>query len=210
MSIITKQYIIDLAFTKEPWKKITYKNIQKLSKKRSKSYIYKALGRLIKEKLVIPEKVGRSILYSLNLESVYAQNYMALLEEFNAWSNKKIPLEIISRLENKIFLITQFYILLVTGSYAKKKQTEKSDLDVVVICDDKINPQKIYAEIKLESELSKPKVHLYVFTKEQFLNMLLNTKQNYGKEIANNHLIFRGGSAYYSILQEAIVNGFRG
>lgn len=210
MRIITKQYEVDSVFIKEPWKKLTYKDIQRISGKKSKSYIYAVLERLTKEKIAIPEKVGKSILYNLNLNSAYVQNYMAFLEEFNAWNSKHIPSDIISTLGTKIITITPFYTLIVTGSYAKNTQNKKSDLDVVIVCDDSVNPEKINAELKLESQLSIPSVHLYVFTKKQFLAMLLDTKQNYGKEIARNHLIFRGGSAYYSILSEAIEHGFRG
>jgi predicted nucleotidyltransferase len=210
MNIITKQYAIDSVFIKEPWKELTYRDIQLLSKKKSRSYVYSAIDRLVTNRIVITRKVGKSILYSPNLNSPYVQNYMAFLEEFNAWASRHIPTQIISNLATKIFSITPFYTLIVTGSYAKKAQTSKSDLDIVFICDDKIDPQKINAELKLESELSIPKVHLYVFTRKQFLEMLSDKKENYGKEIARYHLIFKGGSAYYSILTEAIRNGFRG
>ncbi|MDP1696129.1 MAG: nucleotidyltransferase domain-containing protein [archaeon] len=210
MALITEQYAVDSVFTKEPWKKLTYRDIQRLSGKKSRSYIYKALERLIEEKIIIPEKIGKSILYGLNLDSTYVQNYMAFLEEFNAWTSKHVPSEILSKLGNKILKVTPFYILIVTGSYAKKTHTKKSDLDVVVICGDEIEPKKIYAELSLASELSIPKVHLYVFNKKQFLEMLFTEKQNYGKEFAKSHLLFNGGSAYYSILQEAIRHGFRG
>jgi len=209
MSLITEQYAIDSAFTREPWKSLTYRDIQKISKKKSRSYVYKALKRLLQEKIIKSETVGKSILYSMNINSIYTQNYMAFLEEFAAGTSN-LPLQILSNLGAKIALITPFYALLVTGSYAKKTQTKKSDLDIIVICDDRVNPRDIYAELKLESELSIPKVHLYVFTKKQFLEMLLSKKENYGKEIARHHMIFRGGSAYYSILAEAIQNGFRG
>ena len=210
MALITEQYAIDSVFTKEPWKKLTYRDIQLLSGKKSRSYIYRALRRLIEEKIIIPENVGKSILYGLNLDSTYVQNYMAFLEEFNAWTSKHIPIDIIAKLGGKIFPVTPFYILIVTGSYAKKTYTKKSDLDIVVICGDEIEPKKIYAELSLVSELSIPKIHLYVFTKKQLLEMFLNEKQNYGKELAKNHLLFNGGSTYYSILQEAMKHGFRG
>lgn len=210
MGIITEQYTIDSAFTKEPWKKLTYRDIQKISKKKSRSYIYDAIDRLKEQKIIIPEEVGKSILYSLNINSPFVQNYVAFLEEYKAWTSRTIPLEIVSKLGTKISQITPFYTLIVTGSYAKGTQTNKSDLDIVIVCDDKVDPQKINAEVKLEAQTSIPEVHLYVFRKQEFTEMLLNTKQNYGKEIARNHLIFKGGSAYYSILAEAILNGFRG
>ena len=55
-----------------------------------------------------------------------------------------------------------------------------------------------------------PEVHPYIFTQEQFYQMLTTKEENYGKEMARNNLIITGGKIYYSILQEAIKHGFNG
>ena len=208
MGILKEQYVIDSAFIKEPWKKLTYSEIQKITKKKSKGYIYNALKRLEEERIIISEKVGKSILYILNLSSTSAQNYIGFLHEYVSWNQKYIPLQIIENIRSKI--PTKFFILLLTGSYARGAQTKSSDLDIIVICDDNEDTKKILAQISFESEMSIPKVHPYVFTKEQFLTMLLNDEENYGKEAVKNRFIFYGGSQYYSILNEAIKHGFRG
>jgi hypothetical protein len=208
MEILKEQYHIDSAFLKEPWKKLTYSEIQKITKNRSKGYIYSALKRLEKEKIIVTEKVGKSILYILNLSSVSAQSYMGFLHEYISWNQKQIPLQIIENIRNKI--PTKFFILLLTGSYAKKTQNKESDLDIAVICDDKVNPKSIYAQISHESETSIPPVHPYVFTSKQFLDMLLDEEENYSKESVRHNLIFYGGSQYYAIINEAIKHGFRG
>lgn len=208
MGILKEQYVIDSAFIKEPWKKLTYSDIQKITKKKSKGFIYGALKRLQKEKIINTEKVGKSILYNLNLSSTSAQNYAGFLHEYISFNQKHIPLQIIENIRNKI--PTKFFILLLTGSYAKGTQTKHSDLDIIVICDDKTEPKKIMAEISYESELSIPKVHPYVFTKEQFLGMLLEDEENYGKEAVRHRFIFYGGSQYYAVINEAIKHGFRG
>lgn len=208
MGILKEQYVIDLAFANEPWRKLTYSDIQRITKKKSKGYIYNALKRLEKEKIIISEKVGKSILYSLNLSSTSTQNYSGFLHEYISWNQKHIPLQIIENIKNKI--PTKFFALLLTGSYAKKTQTKKSDLDIVIICDDDADPKKILAQISYESEMSIPKVHPYVFTKKQFLGMLLDDEENYGKETARHNFIFYGGSQYYSIINGAIKHGFKG
>ena len=99
---------------------------------------------------------------------------------------------------------------MVTGSYAKAKQKETSDLDIVIICDNKQEPEAIISQIKLESELMVPEIHPYVFTQEQFYQMLTMAEENYGKEIARNNLIITGGKSYYLILMGAIEHGFNG
>ncbi len=55
-----------------------------------------------------------------------------------------------------------------------------------------------------------PKAHPYVFTEEQFYEMLVNKEENYGKEIARNHMIVSGAQSFYRILFRAIKNGFNG
>jgi len=208
MGILKEQYHIDLAFLKEPWKKLTYSEIQKITKKRSKGYIYSALKRLEEEKIIITEKVGKSVLYILNLSSISAQSYAGFLQEYVSWNQGSIPLNIIENIKNKI--PTKFFILLLTGSYAKKAQSKKSDLDIVIICDDKVDIKSIYAQISHEGETSIPLVHPYVFTSKQFLDMLLDEEENYGKEAVRHNFIFYGGSQYYAIMNEAIKHGFRG
>ncbi len=208
MGILKEQYVIDLAFLIEPWKKLTYSDVQRITKKKSKGYIYGALKRLEKEKIVVGEKVGKSILYSLNLSSTNAQNYVGFLHEYTSWNQKHIPLHIIENIKNKI--PTKFFILLLTGSFVKKTQIKSSDLDMVIICGDNEDPKKILAQINYESEMSIPKVHPYVFTKKQFLGMILDDEENYGKETVRNRFIFYGGSQYYAIINEAIKHGFRG
>lgn len=209
-SIMTQEYKIDSAFIKEPWKKITYKEIEKLSSKKSRSYIYRALNRLISEEIIKKEEVGKTLVYETNLESLNARSYLGYLEEYNARTYEQIPSGIISKLSTLMYKVTPFFILLVTGSYAKGKQNKSSDLDVVIICDDSIKTKRIYAELQHESDSSIPKVHLYAFNRKDFLTMLTDEKENYGKEMARHHLIFAGGSNYYEILKEAIKRGFRG
>ena len=80
----------------------------------------------------------------------------------------------------------------------------------MILCDNDCEPKKIYSELRHDCELSIPKIHLYVFKEKEFLQMLLDKKENYGKEIVRNNLIFFGGEQYYKIISEAIKNGFNG
>ncbi|OGJ19068.1 hypothetical protein A3K73_01990 [Candidatus Pacearchaeota archaeon RBG_13_36_9] len=205
--IIKEQYEIDRVFTRSPWKPLTYLEIQKLSKKKSKGYIYKELKRLSYNKMIKIERIGkRAVLYHIILDCASSQQYWGFLHENTSWNLEKFPFQIIENLRARI--PTPFFSLIVTGSYAKGKQTKESDLDVVIISD--YGSKEILAELKYEAETSIPKVHLYVFTSKEFLEMLGSKKENYGKEIARNNLIFFGGASYYSILQEAISHGFKG
>lgn len=208
MEILKEEYAIGAAFLAQPWKKLTYKDIKNISGKKSKGYIYNALSHLMHAGIISTEQVGKSLLYLLNLDSLEVRSYLGFLKEYVSWNEKHIPKRVIENISNRIS--TKFFIFLVSGSYAKKTQTKKSDLDIIIICDNSFDPKNIYAQISYEGETSIPIVHPYVFTKTQFLDMLLDNKENYGKETARHNFIFSGGLEYYSILNEAIKRGFRG
>lgn len=205
--ILKKQYEIDRVFLIKPWKHLTYLEMQKLSKKSSKGYIYQEIKRLIDNKMIVRDKIGeRAIVYRLKLDSASGQQYWGFLSEYIAWNINKFPFQIIENLKSK--MPTPFFSFIVTGSYARGTYDKNSDIDIVIISN--CEPKSVYAELKYEAETSIPKVHLYVFTGQEFLNMLLDKKENYGKEIARNNLIFFGGAPYYSLLSEAISHGFKG
>lgn len=210
MYLLNEEHKIAATFLQKPWKKLTYSEIRKISGKKSKSYIYRTLNHMMNDNVISTEQVGNSLIYGLRLDLIQTQSYLGNLSEAIGWETTHIPKSIVEKLASKIRKITPFFIFIVTGSYAKRTQTKKSDLDITIICSDSVRPQSIMAEIKLESDLSIPKVHPFVFTKKEFLEMLTNKGINYGKEVAKNNVIFFGGGIYFNILNEAIEYGFRG
>lgn len=202
--MLTKEYEIILPFIKEPWKKFVFKEIKKITRKKSESYIYQSLKNLVKENILVEERIGKSVVYSLDLISLKTQAYCGFITEYIAFTQKHMP-----NIENITKRIpSSFYSLIVTGSYAKNTQKENSDLDIVIILDDSLEPKKFYAELKYYCERNIPIIHLYVFKKSEFLVMLTNREANYGKEIAKNNMILYGAENYYNIIGEAIENGF--
>ncbi|MDD2666721.1 MAG: nucleotidyltransferase domain-containing protein [Methanocellales archaeon] len=206
--MLKKDYQILTPFVREPWKRFTFKDIKALSKKKSESYVYSAIKKYVKEDILSEESAGNVILYSLNLNNPKTQVYAGFIAEFICWSSKHLPFDIIKKVNEKI--PNTFFTFLITGSYAKHKQKETSDLDIVIIVDDSQNTTHILAEINYACELSIPKGHPYVFKNSEYLEMLTNNEANYGKEIAKNNLIITGGAQYYRIINEAIKNGFNG
>ena len=205
--MLTKEHRILEVLAKKPWKSLTFKQIKDLSKNRSDNYVHTTLKQSVKDDILKQQKVGNSIIYSIN-NSTFALNTIGYILEYKANRETHLPHKNIQKIIDKIK--TSFYALIITGSYAKKQQKTTSDIDIVIICDDKQNPNAILSQIKLESELMTPEVHPYVFTQSQFYEMLINKEENYGKETARNNLIITGGKQYYEILMEAIKNGFDG
>ena len=204
--MLKKEYELLVPFAKEPWKKYTFGEIKRICKKTSESYVYNAMKRYVKEGILSEERAGNVILYSLNLSGAKTQAYAGFVSEHVGWTAKRLPFDVITRVMRKI--PTPYFTFIVTGSYARNRQKETSDIDIVVIIDDKQDARQVRAEINYECELSIPQGHPYVFKKSEFLGMLLNNEANYGKEIAKNNLILYGGAEYYQIMREAIKNGF--
>lgn len=203
--MLTKKWKIIEVFTREPWKKITFRNVKDLSKNKSDNYVHSTLKDLVKNGILKEERIGNVVVYSPD-NNAYALNTLGYISENKANLKKNLPFKNINNIIKKIK--TSYYTFIITGSYAKCKQKEKSDLDVVIICDS--NPKKILSRIKLDCDLMIPKIHPYVFTESEFYEMLVNKEENYGKETARNNLIITGGKEYYGILMMAIENGFNG
>lgn len=206
--MLKKEYEIFAQFVKFPWQRFTFKEIKKLSGKKSDGYVYDALKRFVVSGSLKEEKAGNVVLYSLNVESLRTQSYAGFIAEYMAWNEKQIPYRDLEKVALKI--PTDFYIFIITGSYAKNCQKKGSDIDIVIIVDDNIEPKRVYSELKYACEMNIPPIHLYVFKRSEMLSMLSDKKANYGTEIARNNLILFGGENYFKIMSEAMKSGFNG
>ena len=195
-------------FAKEPWRKLTFTELKRLSKKKSKSYLSLVLKRLVEGQIVRRESIGRLPVYSLNWGSPKARLFAGFVLETGGWGKRHIPYNDLERLFQK--LPTENHAFIVTGSYARDAQTRESDIDVVILIDDAGEPKKVYAELRYLCEMNIPPIHLYVFRNKEFVEMLLNKQANYGKEIVKNNLILYGGEVYMHLVGEAIEHGFYG
>lgn len=206
--MLSKEELKTIEFFKQDlFKTYSILEIMKSLHKRSYSGVFNIIKKLEKLGMIKIEKKGQANICSLNLKNNLTLAYLSLTEELNAIKSKHLPHKNINELISNIK--TPFFIFLVTGSYASKKQTPKSDLDIVIIIDDSMDKKKISASLN-KGELMIPAVHSYVFTKSEFFEMLTNKEKNYGKEIATNKIIIYGAYAYYKILEEAIEYGYKG
>jgi len=203
--MLKKTYNVLNIFAKEPWKKFTFKDIKKISKSKSESYVYNTLKDFVKKGILKQENAGNVVIYSIN-NVIYSISNVANSIEYESWSKNHIPYKDMEELMKNV--PTSFFTFIITGSYANNKQTSKSDIDVVILCKDE--PKKIYAQLNHLCESNIPQIHLYVFKESEFMQMLLDKKPNYGKETVKNNLILYGAEAYYRMIFEAMENGFNG
>src|SRR3989344_5447998 len=135
--MLTKEHTILEPFAKEACKKFTFKEVKKLSHNKSDNYVHTVLKRFVTLEILQEQRIGNNLIYSLS-KNVSSLNTIGFVVEYKAKNTRYILHQNIQKLINK--LKTAFYIFIITGSYAKGRQKETSDLDIVIICDNKQEP----------------------------------------------------------------------
>ncbi|MBI4454002.1 nucleotidyltransferase domain-containing protein [Candidatus Woesearchaeota archaeon] len=183
----------------------TIMEVMKKIKTKSYNWTHNAIKKLQKGNILAIKRIGQNQLCSINLNEHKTIAYLSLAEELNI-SKQNVPN--LKRIQ--ALMPGDFHIFIVTGSYAGNTFTRKSDLDIVVIIERKENKKFLLNNLSSEGELMIPPLHPYVFTREEFFEMLTNKEENYGKEITRKKIIIEGAELYYNILNEAIEHGFKG
>ncbi len=205
--ILTKEELkIVKLFANNLFNSYTILDIMHKIDKNSYNWIFIAVNKLSRMGIIKIEVKGKSNICSLNIDNQLSLAYLSIIEKLKI--SDKLPLRNIYELIDSIPF--SYFTFIVAGSYANGNFTKKSDLDIAVIAENKEDSKKIFSILKNKGDLMIPQVHPYAFTKEEFLKMLLDREENYGKEIFRNHIIVFGAENYYLILREAIKNGFKG
>lgn len=183
-------------------------NIMEIGKKLGKAsydWTFRAVKKLNQQGVLSIESRGGSSFCSINLGSNLALAYMALLEQMAIPAG--LPMKNIQKLLGS--MPASYFTFMITGSYARGKATPRSDLDIVIITENKNDARKAETILGNEGGLMIPKAHIFAFSREEFLQMLLDKRENYGKEAYRNRLILAGAESYYRIIGEAVGHGFR-
>jgi predicted nucleotidyltransferase len=92
-----------------------------------------------------------------------------------------------------------FMILLIFGSYVKKNKTEKSDIDLCIISDNKIKTEELISKLRL----LPLNLEIHDFNVKEFESMLELKKENIAKEIIKNNVILYGIENYYNLIAKS-------
>jgi len=193
----------------ETWKdnlfsEFSISEIMDISKKKTKPWVFNALKRLTKNKLLASKRKGNLDIYSLNLDNPFLIQALQYLE---AQNNLNFPqLKIITETINKIPI--KNYCLLVFGSHAENKQEKGSDLDICFLIENKQKKEikPYFNDVKLNHPIN---VDEHYITFDDFVKMLLRDEENLGKQIFRNHILFYNADIYYQLIKEAYKNGFK-
>ena len=124
-------------------------------------------------------------LINLNVESISLLSYFSLIDLEKL--DSKI-LSLLGEIKNVVLEKISFFSMVIFGSYAENKFNKDSDLDVVIIFDNKNIEELIKPEINTIKRKSLIPLDIHFFSKKYFLEMVFSKKQNLGKEVINNFL----------------------
>jgi len=148
----------------------------------------------MKDILVI-EAIGKSKVISLNISNLVVKSYLTISsdEEKKMFLAKQPMIRKISNELNAKDIVVLF------GSYAKGKESEKSDIDIMVINQD---GKKSISFSKYEL-LFRKKVNPIFISKKEFTKMLNEREENVGKQALKDHVILNNPEGFWGCVLDA-------
>ncbi|MBU1976034.1 MAG: nucleotidyltransferase domain-containing protein [Nanoarchaeota archaeon] len=201
-----KQLDIFTVFAKYPFKERTRQEIKNLAKEKSNNALSIAFSQFKEEDLLIEKKVGKSSLYTLNLENDLVYHYIALSNQKRL---KKIVKTSIEHIKEEVTKTTPFFSIVVFGSYSIQKEKKDSDLDVAIFIENKDVVKEISRSLKDAELKSVLKLDAHVITRSDMVEMLINDEENLGKQIARKHMAVYNHQLFYDLIKEGMKHGFR-
>lgn len=200
--MLTKQQlkILDV-FRKDLFARLTFKQIKERSRQNSNNVTQIALKTFKKHNLVLTQETGDVTTYCLKLDSNLTLSYLNLLNELELSRNKKIPHKILKDIQDRLFKHSEFFILIVFGSYANRKASKKSDLDIAVIVESEASKKDVLPYLETVKRREVIKIDYHVFTRKEFIEMLSIDQENVGKEIYRKHIVYYGATAFYNLIK---------
>ena len=198
--MLTKEQLNILSvFKKDVFTSLTFKQIKQQSRQKSNNIVQIALKEFQKQDIVKTKETGDVTAYSLNLNNNLTLSYLNLINESEIGKNK-IPTNILDNIHNRIFKHTEFFILIVFGSYAKNEATKKSDLDIALIVESEQTKKEITPFLETIKRRDVIPIDYHIFTRIEFLEMLQADSENVGKQIFKSNVIYYGYIPYCNMI----------
>ncbi|MEK6899656.1 MAG: nucleotidyltransferase domain-containing protein, partial [Nanoarchaeota archaeon] len=147
---------------------------------------YIAVQRLIEKKILKVQTVGKSSLCSWDEKYFGTQVYNVEDERKEEILKNKNINQLYKEIMSKVKISS--FILLLFGSYAKRKHTKTSDIDLLLVSNETNFESKIFDILSL----LPLKTHALVFTEEEFIRMKDSKKSNVIQEAIESNIILYG------------------
>src|SRR3989344_1580952 len=182
--------------------------INQTSKKTNFDYAYvnREVNKLIKKGIISKKTVGNAHLCSLNLKN---DETISIIFDYETrkksyfYKKHKVLKTYLSDFFNeaKKYDIHSFLIF---GSYAKESETKKSDLDILIILENKAQSGELSKSINDAFKLATVEISPIIIGRTDFIKMLTDkTKLNIGKESLKNHIILYGIERFWELALES-------
>ncbi|MBS3127427.1 nucleotidyltransferase domain-containing protein [Candidatus Woesearchaeota archaeon] len=195
-----RQLTIFSVFKRDIFASLTFKQIKEESKQKSNNVVQIALKEFKEQDLVRTKVTGDVTTYSLNFDNNITLSYLNLINDSDI-QKRKFPKKVLIEIQKRILKQTHFFILVVFGSYAKNKATEKSDLDVAVIVESEQTKKEIVPLLETVKRREIKPIDYHIFTQNEFLEMLKVDYENVGKQIYRNSLVYYGFIEYCNLIR---------
>jgi len=154
--------------------------------------IHRTVSSLIKKKLLLSSKKGKATIISISTEvkKEYINTELARRDKaLQKYSNLAVVLDDLEKI-----MPTQ-YICLVFGSYAQKKATKTSDIDLLFVIPEEYDYKNF--EKKIKNNLTVPRIDINITTEQGIVEMWQKPGQlNVGNELLKGHIILKGAEAF--------------
>lgn len=160
---------------------------------------YATFYRMLKEmyNLLIIQQVGKAKTIRLNFAHPLIKSHLAISSD----EEKREYLQIRPLIKKIAAEIDASEVVVLFGSYARGKETEKSDIDLMVI---NKNGDKSFSFSKYEL-LFKKKINPLFVTEKEFKLMLKDKEENVGKQVLKNHILLNNPEHFWGM----VLNGIR-
>ena len=199
--MLTKQQLnIFGVFKRDIFASLTFKQIKEESKQKSNNIVQIAIKEFREQNLVKTRTTGNVTTYFLNFDNNATLAYLNLINDLGI-QKRRFPKEILAEVQQRILKQTNFFSLIVFGSYAKNKATEKSDVDIAVIVECEQTKKDIVPLLETVKRREIKTIDYHIFTRNEFLEMLKTESENVGKQIYKNSLIYYGFIEYCNFIR---------
>ena len=142
------------------------------------------------------EAVGKSKTISLNIINPIVKSYLAISsdEERKEYTKEHLIIRKIAAELNTNDIVILF------GSYAKGSETERSDIDVLVINKD----GKKSLSFSRYEVLFKKKINPIFITSSEFKKMLQDKEENIGKQALKSHVILNNPERFWGLVLDGV------
>lgn len=196
--MLTKEQINILSvFKQDLFARFTFKDVKKLSRQKSNNVVQIALKEYQRLGIVNTVAIGDVTTYGLNLDNAVTMSYFNLINAFEV-KKRKLP-ECLETVKNGILKHTEFFVLLVFGSYAKGKATLRSDLDLALIVESEQTKKELIPSVETVRRREIIDIDYHIFTRTEFLSMLTEDFQNLGKQILKESIVYYGYVPYWEL-----------